>query len=119
MDFTLTPSLFTIPISPFTIHYSQFSPPVFCRPLFCQIPQASLYHLESRPLWKSIELYSSIDASKNRDELGWEPKEDFESGFCKTVQWYLENQDWWQRILNGEYKLERLGTSEARDGEQY
>jgi len=36
-------------------------------------------------------------------------KKDFESGFRKTVQWYLENQDWWQRILNGEYKLERLG----------
>jgi len=51
--------------------------------------------LESRPLWKSIELYSSIDASKNRDELGWEPKEDFESGSGKT-NWYLDNHLWWK-----------------------
>ena len=55
------------------------------------------------------DLRYAIDARKIRDELGWEPKEDFESGFRKTVQWYLDNQDWWQRILNGEYKLERLG----------
>ena len=51
----------------------------------------------------------AIDASKIRDELGWEPKEDFESGFRKTVQWYLENRGWWERILSGDYKLERLG----------
>ena len=51
----------------------------------------------------------AIDASKIRDELGWEPKEDFESGFRKTVLWYLENQEWWQRILSGDYQLERLG----------
>ncbi|HKK18473.1 MAG TPA: hypothetical protein VJ952_07300 [Opitutales bacterium] len=51
----------------------------------------------------------AIDASKIRDELGWEPKEDFESGFRKTVRWYLENRDWWERILSGDYKLERLG----------
>jgi len=51
----------------------------------------------------------AIDARKIRDELGWEPKEDFESGFRKTVQWYLENREWWERILNGDYKLERLG----------
>ena len=55
------------------------------------------------------DLRYAIDARKIGDELGWEPKEDFESGFRKTVQWYLENRDWWQRILNGEYKLERLG----------
>ena len=52
----------------------------------------------------------AIDARKIRDELGWEPKEDFESGFHKTVQWYLDNQDWWQRILSGDYQLQRLGT---------
>ena len=56
------------------------------------------------------DLRYAIDASKIRDELGWEPKEDFESGFRKTVQWYLENQDWTNGILGGDYKLERLGT---------
>jgi dTDP-glucose 4,6-dehydratase len=51
----------------------------------------------------------AIDPTKIRDELGWEPKEDFESGFRKTVQWYLENREWTDRILSGDYKLERLG----------
>lgn len=53
----------------------------------------------------------AIDPTKIRDELGWEPKEDFESGFRKTVRWYLENREWWERILSGDYKLERLGKS--------
>jgi dTDP-glucose 4,6-dehydratase len=51
----------------------------------------------------------AIDATKIRDELGWEPKEDFLSGFLKTVQWYLGNQEWCKRILSDEYKIERLG----------
>ena len=53
----------------------------------------------------------AIDPAKIRDELGWEPKEDFESGFRKTVQWYLDNREWTDRILNGDYKLDRLGKS--------
>ena len=53
----------------------------------------------------------AIDARKIRDELGWEPKEDFESGLRKTVQWYLENREWTDRIFSGDYKLERLGKS--------
>ncbi len=51
----------------------------------------------------------AIDASKIKRELGWEPKENFESGLTKTVRWYLENQDWWQPILECGHKLERLG----------
>ena len=51
----------------------------------------------------------AIDATKIRDELGWEPKEDFESGFRKTVKWYLDNREWTDSILSGEYRLERLG----------
>lgn len=54
----------------------------------------------------------AIDATKLKDELGWVPTESFESGIRKTVQWYLDNQSWWQRILSGEYKLERLGKGE-------
>ncbi|WCK54288.1 dTDP-glucose 4,6-dehydratase [Aneurinibacillus sp. Ricciae_BoGa-3] len=45
----------------------------------------------------------AIDATKIKIELGWEPKYDFESGIVKTIQWYLDNQEWWQRIITGDY----------------
>ena len=51
----------------------------------------------------------AIDASKIKDLLGWEPKETFESGLEKTVSWYLNNRGWWERVLSGDYKLERIG----------
>jgi len=53
----------------------------------------------------------AIDPTKIRDELGWEPKEDFESGFRKTVRWYLNNREWTDNILSGDYKLDHLGKS--------
>lgn len=46
----------------------------------------------------------AIDASKIERELGWKPQETFESGLRKTVQWYLDNQAWWQAILDGSYR---------------
>lgn len=46
----------------------------------------------------------AIDASKIEKELGWRPQETFESGLRKTVQWYLDNQNWWQAILDGSYQ---------------
>ena len=57
------------------------------------------------------DLRYAIDATKIKNELGWEPKQDHESGFRKTVEWYLENEAWWQNILDGSYQLERLGTA--------
>lgn len=51
----------------------------------------------------------AIDASKIADELGWQPEETFETGLRKTVEWYLNNEQWWQRVLNGDYQLARLG----------
>ena len=51
----------------------------------------------------------AIDASKIQSELGWIPEETFESGLRKTVQWYLENKPWWERVLSGDYRLERIG----------
>ncbi len=51
----------------------------------------------------------AIDASKIKRELGWTPKETFETGLRKTVQWYLNNRDWWERVLSGEYQLTRIG----------
>ncbi|RLA76533.1 MAG: dTDP-glucose 4,6-dehydratase [Epsilonproteobacteria bacterium] len=53
----------------------------------------------------------AIDASKIARELGWEPKETFETGLEKTVQWYLENSDWWHAVQDGSYQRERLGVS--------
>ena len=51
----------------------------------------------------------AIDASKIERELGWVPKETFKTGLRKTVQWYLDNRQWWKRVLSGDYRLERLG----------
>ncbi len=53
----------------------------------------------------------AIDASKLRDELGWEPEYTFERGIAETVDWYLDNQDWVRRVLDGSYRLERIGTA--------
>jgi len=46
----------------------------------------------------------AIDATKLEFELGWKPKETFETGIRKTVEWYLNNQDWVNHVVNGEYK---------------
>ncbi|MHA6604763.1 dTDP-glucose 4,6-dehydratase [Photobacterium damselae] len=53
----------------------------------------------------------AIDATKIAAELGWEPAETFESGIRKTVEWYLNNEKWWSRVLDGSYSRERLGTN--------
>ena len=55
----------------------------------------------------------AIDASKIRRELGWEPQETFDTGLARTVRWYLDNRGWWQRVLDGSYRLERIGAGEA------
>jgi dTDP-glucose 4,6-dehydratase len=52
----------------------------------------------------------AIDASKIKRELGWVPEETFESGMRKTVQWYLDHPVWWQGVLSGAYRLDRLGS---------
>jgi dTDP-glucose 4,6-dehydratase len=46
----------------------------------------------------------AIDCSKIMRELGWKPKENFESGLRKTIEWYLENERWWRQILDGSYR---------------
>ena len=51
----------------------------------------------------------AIDASKIERELGWVPEESFDTGIRKTVEWYLSNENWWKRVLSGEYQLERIG----------
>ena len=63
-------------------------------------------HVADRP---GHDLRYAIDASKITAELGWEPRETFESGLRKTVEWYLANRTWWERIRGGVYRGERLG----------
>jgi dTDP-glucose 4,6-dehydratase len=52
----------------------------------------------------------AIDAGKMRTELGWQPRHGFEEGMARTVDWYLANQPWVDAILDGSYRMERLGT---------
>ncbi len=51
----------------------------------------------------------AIDAGKLKSELGWAPAHSFEQGIADTVDWYLDNQPWVQRVLDGSYRLERIG----------
>lgn len=53
----------------------------------------------------------AIDASKLKNELGWSPAYSFEQGIAETVDWYLANQPWVQRVLDGSYRLERIGVA--------
>jgi dTDP-glucose 4,6-dehydratase len=53
----------------------------------------------------------AIDASKLKKEIGWKPKESFNTGIQKTIEWYLKNEEWWKTIQENTYKQERLGIS--------
>ena len=53
----------------------------------------------------------AIDATKLKSELGWAPAHSFEQGIADTVDWYLDNQPWVQRVLDGSYRLERIGSA--------
>jgi dTDP-glucose 4,6-dehydratase len=71
-------------------------------------------HVQDRP---GHDLRYAIDAGKIQRELGWTPEETFETGIRKTVQWYLENSEWCQRVQDGSYRRERLGTFVATEGQ--
>jgi len=71
------------------------------------VPCASLIaHVADRP---GHDRRYAIDAGKIRDELHWAPRETFESGLRRTVQWYLDHRAWVGRISSGKYRRERLG----------
>jgi len=55
----------------------------------------------------------AIDASKLETELGWKPKETFETGMAKTLAWYLENTRWVESVLDGSYQGQRLGVDDG------
>ena len=69
-------------------------------------PESLIHFVTDRP---GHDLRYAIDAAKIQRDLGWVPQETFESGIEKTVHWYLNNQTWWQRVLDGSYAGERLG----------
>jgi dTDP-glucose 4,6-dehydratase len=76
-------------------------------------PQGNSYrelitHVTDRP---GHDMRYAIDASKIQRELGWSPEETFETGIRKTVEWYLNNLGWCQRVQDGSYQRERLGAS--------
>jgi len=56
----------------------------------------------------------AIDAARIRRDLGWAPRHDFQSGILTTVQWYLENEDWWRDIQSRAYSGQRLGLGQSK-----
>ena len=72
------------------------------RPDSASVPHADLIEFVSdRP---GHDRRYAIDAAKIRKQLGWEPREDFDSGLRKTVAWYLENNEWLEQVTSGEYR---------------
>lgn len=66
----------------------------------------NIIFVEDRP---GHDFRYAVNTSKIKKELGWDPKESFESGIQKTILWYLSNQNWWGKIQNKNYNQERLG----------
>ena len=64
-------------------------------------PESLITYVADR---KGHDMRYAIDPSKIHRELGWLPETKFEDGIVKTVNWYLENRDWWGKIISGEYK---------------
>ena len=62
--------------------------------------------VEDRP---AHDFRYAIDSTKIKDDIGWSPKETFQTGIKKTVNWYIENQKWWRKIQKNKYNQERLG----------
>jgi dTDP-glucose 4,6-dehydratase len=68
--------------------------------------QAQISYVKDRP---GHDRRYAIDASKLKGELGWAPTVSFEQGIARTVDWYLDNAPWVQRVLDGSYRMERIG----------
>jgi len=64
-------------------------------------PESLIAFVEDR---KGHDQRYAIDPIKLETELGWKPKYNFDTGIQQTIQWYLDNKDWWQNILSGEYQ---------------
>lgn len=84
----------------------------------CALLDEMLPASPNRPHEKLIEFVTdrpghdaryAIDASKIQRELGWQPRHSFEAGLRDTVRWFLANKAWWERVMSGAYRGERLG----------
>lgn len=64
-------------------------------------PESLIEYVTDRP---GHDLRYAIDPTKIRKELGWQPETSFSQGIRQTIQWYLEHEEWWRRILSGEYR---------------
>lgn len=64
-------------------------------------PETLITYVKDRP---GHDRRYGIDPTKTMTELGWKPKHSFETGIKETIRWYLDNQDWWTRILSGAYQ---------------
>ena len=72
---------------------------VICKEL--EKPESLITHVEDR---KGHDMRYAIDPTKIHNELGWLPETKFEDGIKKTIRWYLDNKEWWQTIISGEYQ---------------
>ena len=64
-------------------------------------PESLITYVADR---KGHDMRYAIDPTKIYNELGWLPETKFEDGIKKTIRWYLEHRDWWEKIINGEYQ---------------
>ena len=64
-------------------------------------PESLIIHVEDR---KGHDMRYAIDPTKIHNELGWLPETKFEDGIKKTIDWYLNNREWWETIVSGEYQ---------------
>jgi dTDP-glucose 4,6-dehydratase len=67
----------------------------------------SIIYVKDRP---GHDFRYAIDSSKIKNELNWQPQYQFESAIVDTIDWYIQNQSWWKKILNNKYDLNRLGS---------
>ena len=67
---------------------------------------AQIQSVEDRP---GHDRRYAVDPSKIERELGWKPRKSFDTALRETIEWYLDNEWWWRRVLDGTYRLERLG----------
>lgn len=74
-------------------------------------PRSRITFVEDRP---GHDRRYAIDARKAEREIGWTPKMTLQDGLKKTVTWYLENRQWWMSVLDGSYRLQRLGSRRAQ-----
>ena len=63
-------------------------------------PESLITYVTDR---KGHDMRYAIDPAKLKRELGWEPVYNFDTGIEQTIRWYLDNREWWEHIISGEY----------------